>query len=202
MLTEELNSEKNKNQLLINELNNEKNKNQQLINELNNEKNKNKKLNDELIFNKNINKQLNNISKKEKLTITNFNNKVTELNTKINLLQSDLEAKIIEINNLKNQLNASSSNNSGLELNNIKPGENIIAVHFKSTDQKIDYPMACKNTNIFVNIEQELYKIFPQYKEYCKVFFTVNGTTIKRFKSVDDNKIKNGDKIILNCFEE
>ena len=31
--------------------------------------------------------------------------------------------------------------------------------------------------------------------------FTVNGTTIERFKSMEDNKIKNGDKIILNYLE-
>ena len=65
----------------------------------------------------------------------------------------------------------------------------------------MEYPIACKNTSIFTNIEQELYKIFPEYKDYC-VFFTVNGTMIKRFKSMDDNKIKNGVTIILNCFEE
>ena len=119
---------------------------------------------------------------------------INQLNSQIKSLQSDLNTKIIELTNLKNQLN--SSNSSGLE--NCKPGERIIAVNIKSLDQNVDYPIACKNTDIFVKIEENLYKEFPDYKEYSNTFFTVNGTMIKRFKSMEDNNIKNGDKIILN----
>ena len=91
--------------------------------------------------------------------------------------------------------------NTSSDLANIKPGERIIVVHFKSMDQKVDYPISCKNTDIFVRIEEKLYKEFPEYKEYSKTFFTVNGTPIKRFKSMEDNKIKEGDKIIINNLE-
>ena len=62
----------------------------------------------------------------------------------------------------------------------------------------MDYPIVCKNTDIFGRIEEELYKLYPDYKEYDNKFFTVNGTIIKRFKFIEDNKIKNGDKIMLN----
>ena len=92
-------------------------------------------------------------------------------------------------------------NNTSSDLENIKPGEKIIVAHFKSMDQKVDYPIPCKNTDIFVRIEEKLYKVFPEYKEYSKTFFTVNGTPIKRFKSMEDNKIKEGDKIIINNLE-
>ena len=155
-----------------------------------------KKLNDELENNKDKFKQLNNNLNKEKITTSNFNNMVNQLNSKINSLQSDLNAKIIEITNLRNQLNSSNNNDSSLK--NCKPDERIIVAHFKSIDQNVDHPIACKNTDIFVRIEEQLYDEFPEYKEYSNTFFTVNGTMIKRFKSMEDNKIKNGDKIILN----
>ena len=122
---------------------------------------------------------------------------VNQLNSQIKSLQSDLNEKITELTNLRNQLNSSNNNNSsGLE--NCKPGEKIIVAHFKSIDENVDYPIACKNTDIFDKIVEKLYKIFPNYKEYRNTFFTVNGTMVKRFKSMEDNKIKNGDKIILN----
>ena len=192
----ELNNAKNKIKQLTDELNNEKNKTKQLMEELKIEKDKNKKLIDELENDKDKLKQLTNNWNKEKITTANFNITVNQLNDKINSLQSDLNAKIIEINNLKIQLNSSNNNSSGLE--NCKQGERIIAVNFKSIDQNVDHPIACKNTDIFVRIEEKLYDKFPEYKEYSNTFFTVNGTMVKRFKSMEDNKIKNGDKIILN----
>ena len=192
----ELNNAKNKIKQLTDELNNEKNKTKQLMEELKIEKNKNKQLCDELKNDKDIIKQLTNNWNKEKLTTANFNTMANQLNAKINSLQTDLNAKITEINNLRNQLNSSNNNGSGLEY--CKPGEKIIVAHFKSIDQNVDHPIACKNTDIFVRIEEKLYNVFPEYKEYSNTFFTVNGTMIKRFKSFEDNKIKDGDKIMLN----
>ena len=164
--------------------------------ELKIEKNKNKQLNDELENNKNKLKQLTNNLNKEKITTADCNTKINQLNTKINLLQSNLNEKITEITNLRNKLNSSNNNSSDLE--NCKSGEKIIVAHFKSIDENIDYPIACKNTDIFRKIEEKLFEVFPDYKEYSNIFFTVNGTIIKGFKSMEDNKIKDGDKIILN----
>ena len=157
--------------------------------ELKIEKDKNKLLSDEF-------KQLTNNWNKEEIPTANINTMVNQLNSKISSLQSDLNAKITEINNLRNQLNSNYNNKSGLE--NCKPGEGIISVHFKSMDKNVDHPIECKNTDIFVRIEEKLYEVFPEYKEYSNIFFTVNGTMIKRFKSMEDNKINNGDKIMLN----
>ena len=165
--------------------------------ELKIEKNKNKQLNDELGNDKDKFKQLTNNWNKEKVTTANFNITVNQLNDKINSLQSDLNSKNKEIANLRNQLNSSNNNNNS-SLEDCKPGERIIVAHFKSIDQNVDYPITCKNTDIFVRIEENLYKEFPEYKDYDNTFFTVNGTMIKRFKSIEDNKIKNGDKIMLN----
>jgi hypothetical protein len=84
-----------------------------------------------------------------------------------------------------------------LNLSIINPGEEILCIHFKSIDQIIDFPIVCKNTDIFVKAEEQLYEIYPEYKEMNN-FFTVNGLLVERFKSMKDNKIKNYDKILLN----
>ena len=170
----QLNNEKQKNNKLIEEINKQQYIINQLTIELNNEKQKNL----------NLNNQLNNY--------ININN---QLNNKINSLQLDLNSKIMEINNLNNKLNSSNS-----YLDYINPGEKILAIQFISTDGKINFAIPCKNTDIFVKLEQQLYNEYPQYKEF-NTYFTVGGNNIKRFKSLEENNIQNHDSIILNIYE-
>ena len=82
--------------------------------------------------------------------------------------------------------------------NKVNNNKNLSMNDFKSIDKNVDHSIECKNTDIFVRIEEKLYEVFPEYKEYSNIFFIVNNTMIKRFKSMEDNKINNGDKIMLN----
>ena len=82
----------------------------------------------------------------------------------------------------------------------IKPGEKNIAVNFTSPKQDIQFPMACKNTDIFVRLEEKLYNEYPKYKDY-NTYLTVNGNLIKRFKSLEENGIENGNSIIVNIYD-
>ena len=100
-----------------------------------------------------------------------------------------------EINDLKSKLIDEDS------ISFIKPGEKIIAVYFTSTTQEIQFPIACKNTDIIARLEEKLYNEYPKYKEY-NTYLTVNGNIIKRFKSIDENGIKNGNSIIVNIYDE
>ena len=59
------------------------------------------------------------------------------------------------------------------------------------------YSLVCKNTDLFVRIEERLYEDFPDFKEY-ETYFEVRTKRIKRFKTLDENKIKNGD--VINVF--
>ena len=95
---------------------------------------------------------------------------------------------------MKNQINI--GNDDDL-LNEIKPGEKIIAALFISSDQKITYAISCKNTTPFVRIEEKLYEEYPDYKD-TENHFIHNGNVIKRFKTVEENNIKSGKPIILN----
>ena len=88
-----------------------------------------------------------------------------------------------------------------MEFNNntfkeFQPGEEVIAILFTSTDQKLTYCLPCKNTTLFVKIEEKLYEEFPEYKETDN-YFLVNGKKVKRFKTIQENNIKNGKPVIL-----
>ena len=77
-----------------------------------------------------------------------------------------------------------------------KKGEKLMTINFSSMDQKIHSSYICKNTDIFSRLEALLYKDYPEYQE--ENFFTVNGIKIIKSKSLEDNKIKNNDIVILN----
>ena len=59
------------------------------------------------------------------------------------------------------------------------------------------YAVVCKNTDLFVRLEEKLYNEYPQFKNY-ETYFEVKTKRIKRFKTLDENKIKNGD--VINVF--
>ena len=167
------------NNILTKELNNKNEIIIKLTNELNSEKEKNAKLNNEL---------------------NSYRNNINELNSQINSLKSELNSKNTEINNLINSSNNKLNNIQKSNLEQINPGEKIMAINFISTDKKVVYCVPCKNTDIFVKLEETLYDKYPEYKD-CNTYFTVNGNIIKRFKSMEENKIENSNEILLNINE-
>ena len=72
----------------------------------------------------------------------------------------------------------------------------ITCVYFTSIDQKINLPIPCIKTDIFAQIEEKLYKEYPEYRE-TNNYFLFNGKQILRFKSIEDNKIDSGFPVIL-----
>ena len=174
------------NNILINSQNNfqsqiinYQNEIKELKRELNNEKNKNTIL-------KNENATLQN-------KINNLYNENASLKDKIKLLENFLASKNIEQQKL---LSDTILNN---KITSIKPGEEIISVNFVSMGNNDigHYSLLCKNTDLFVRLEERLYEDFPEFKNY-ETYFEVNTKRIKRFKTIDENKIKSKD--IINVF--
>ena len=56
--------------------------------------------------------------------------------------------------------------------------------------------MACKSSDLLVRLEERLYDDFPKYKNY-ETYFMVNASRIYRFKTLEENNIKNNDIISL-----
>ena len=80
----------------------------------------------------------------------------------------------------------------------MKQGEYIISVNFMTMGNQdiANYSMACKNTDLFIRLEEKLYKDFPKYKDY-EAYYEVSTRRIKRFKTIEENNIKNNDIIFL-----
>ena len=74
--------------------------------------------------------------------------------------------------------------------------EEIMSINFTSSDQKINYSLPCVENSIFAEIEEKLYKVYPEYRE-TNNYFLHEGKTILRFKTLKENKIKPGLPIML-----
>ena len=130
-------------------------------------------------------------AKKKLAQIKNYLNKEKEKNIYLN-------TQTAEIQKIKSGMNKINNDDSYLE--NCKPGEKIIAAHFISTDQLVDFSIPCKNTDLFVRLEEKLYNEYPQYKK-SNTFFTAGGKLVERNKTMSENKIDTGIKILLNVIE-
>ena len=63
-------------------------------------------------------------------------------------------------------------------------------------DQAIHYSIPCIGSDTFAEVEEKLYKQFPEYRE-TNNYFVANGKEILRFKTISENNIKNGFPIML-----
>ena len=76
--------------------------------------------------------------------------------------------------------------------------EKIMSIIFMSFDKNIICSFICKNTDIFNILENKFYEKYSKYKGFDNIFYS-NGRKIDKYKSLDENKIKNNDIItILN----
>ena len=71
---------------------------------------------------------------------------------------------------------------------------------FQSINESINYAFICKNTDRFNNIENMLYDKYPEYLD-TENYFTVNGIKINKSRTMEQNKIKYSDIIILNIYD-
>ena len=137
----------------------------------------------------NENKNVININEENNL-IKEFNSNLKNINNNLN---SRLEPKdkinLLEEIRIKDKIIA----NNPYQL---LEGEKLLSVIFVSLDQKIHYSCICKNTDKFNKLESILYEKYPEYSESENLFY-VNGNKINKYKSLEFNKIKNSDIIIL-----
>ena len=165
---------------------------------INNQNNSNQNSKDNEI--KELKNQLikaNKIIEKQKLTINELENKLNSYNTNINNYQNIINQKDLELNNLRMQLNNMNNMNNNIQSNNMFINKNdIVSVNFISMDQNVHFSVACLKTDIFAEIEEQLYKQYPQYRETNNSFLA-HGSQVLRFKTIAENKIGNGLPVTL-----
>ena len=188
--------------------NNFNNNNNMNINNQNNS-NQNSKDN-EIMELKNKLIKANKIIEQQKLTINGLLNKLNSYNTNINNYQNIINQKDLELNNLRMQLNNMINNNqlnnfnvnfnnmnNNIQSNNMFCNINdIMSVNFISMDQTVHFSVGCLKTNTFAEVEEKLYRQYPQYRETNNNFLA-NGIQVLRFKTIAENKIGNGLPVTL-----
>ena len=150
------------------------------------EKENNNKLKSE---NKKLEQENIDFKKKSEEELEKFQNYINQLKNELINKNKEIKNYILEINELKENKN---------EITTIKPGEKIFSVLFMSqgSNEIVNYSMTCKNTELFVRLEERLYEDYPQFKKKEPVFM-VDTRRILRFQTLDENKIKRNDIISL-----
>lgn len=111
----------------------------------------------------------------------------------------ELEKSLVEKNNeneiLKIKINELSDEMNKVKLE-LKNRDNLISVKFISGDQKINCILKCEKTDNFIQLENSLYELYPE----CKMTendFLINGQMIDKNRSIEENKIKENDTIMV-----
>ena len=128
--------------------------------------------------------------KKQQNTIKDLQNKLYNINTNQNnynnfqTYQNIINQKEEELNKLKLKLK-NSHNRQYVDINK------LIAINFILSNNKINVPVPCIDTNTFAEVEERLYQKYPEYRETNNNFL-VNGKQILRFKTIKQNQIRDG----------
>ena len=110
-------------------------------------------------------------------------------------LQNEIDKRDQEINKLKKDWENKNINNNIKQELTIKESD-MATVYFTSSDQRINFAIPCVKYNTFAEVEEKLYKEYPEFRETNNIFIA-NGNQVLRFKTIEDNKIGNGKPVIL-----
>ena len=78
--------------------------------------------------------------------------------------------------------------------------DDVIWIYFQPIDNSFKEGIKCLKTNTFAEVEEKLYKKYNTLRN-TNNNFTANATPILRFKTIEENKIKDQDIIILYKIE-
>ena len=126
----------------------------------------------------------------EKTKNCNLNKKIKEIGIEI---ISDNKAKANKIIELENEIKLFRT------YYKFSSNEKLISINFISVNQEIDLTVISKNTDDFSKIEKILYEKYPHYKD-TENYFLVNGSKINRNRTLEENKIRNNDKLTLEIY--
>ncbi len=107
--------------------------------------------------------------------------------TQINSLMEIIDKKDKQIKQLNDKINKMTPNN-------------LITIRVQSSDMMVNFFVQCLESDSCSKIEEKLYENFPTYRETNNIFIH-NGVVIKRFKTIHENGIKNGDTLLLTTPE-
>ena len=175
-------NEINENEIKMDGYRNEINEYKEEINKYKDEINELKKNIDELEIQL---KEKDKLLKEEKEKIDNLNKKILE-----NEIVLNDKSKTYNTTELENEIKLFR------DYYKFSSNEKLVSIQFISGSQDIDFTLIAKNTEPFTKIEFMLYEKYPNYKD-TENYFLVNGTRINKYRTLEENKIKNNDTLTL-----
>ena len=160
--------------------------------------------------------------KKSKKENDKLQKQISKLNNKVQYLSNELLTTKLAFFNQANMVKCLSELNQEInnrdynyrkEINDLKLKlskyeydvevnlHDMIVINFNSEDGRIRYAMQCLKTETFAQVEEKLYKIYEEYKNTNNKFIS-NGRNILRFKTVEENNIRNGDTVQFQVIED
>ena len=182
--------------------------------------NLNQLLNDERMKNQKLEEKIESLKKELNINKQNHENQKNEINSlkaRIQQLQKEnqkLKENKFNQNNIQNNLNINEINKllqtinqkdnqikelqlklQSVEKKNLSMND-IIVVNFVSLVQSIRTGIQCLAEDTFAEVEEKLYQMYEEYRNTNNILL-FQGNTILRFKKIRENKIKNGDTILV-----
>ena len=160
--------------------------------------------------------------KKSKKENDKLQKQISKLNNKVQYLSNELLTTKLAFFNQANMVKCLSELNQEInnrdynyrkEINDLKLKlskyeydvevnlHDMIVINFNSEDGRIRYAIQCLKTETFAQVEEKLYKIYEEYKNTNNKFIS-NGRNILRFKTVEENNIRNGDTVQFQVIED
>ena len=78
----------------------------------------------------------------------------------------------------------------------LNENETLFSINIASEDKNTLCPLICKNTDKFSKIEEKFYEIYSEFSNSENSFY-INNNKIKKFRTLEENGIKNYDLIII-----
>ena len=122
-------------------------------------------------------------------TIQNLKNNNQSMNM-IKQLKIEIKNKDNELNKLKNELEKTKNNQKDTKVER----NEMISVFFQHPNY--NYSVACVKNDTFAEVEEKFYKEFPELRNTNNVYL-VSGRQVLRFKTIEENKIRNGYPVLL-----
>ena len=137
-------------------------------------------------FNNMNNNSINNFLNNNNMNIQYLHDQINYLKNENENLKKTIKLKEEENNELK--LKIDNLENNKPEFVNAKQ---IRVVQFVSDDRSMICGINCLLSDTFAEVEEKLYKIYPEYRE-TNNSFQVDGRNILRFKTIAENNIQTG----------
>ena len=138
-------------------------------------------------------KEKDKINEQLKSDLSKKDNNIKESNLNLIKLEAEMKKKDIELKRLKIDLNVKKEENKDNKLIEVK----IVS---SNKNIKINTSIKSFENDKFIVIEEKFYIEFEKYREINNVFL-INKTEVKRYKTLKENNIKNGDVIEIEIQE-